>query len=219
MSRLEDLKQKAKKGGGFFSLPKEEQDEYQALKGTAEMVEIKKDELDGIIARLGKLEQEAKSGQKNAGLFTEDNEWRELEEDQKVYTATIRKWRKTASDPFLYTIGWQYDRDEFNEKTREKEQWYKFKFLNEKDEEVEAEMPILNFVKSAEREKVDIVEKKVKKLSKVVDYTHAVKVDYAKYKSEAGGKVPMTVTMEEVKCVVKLEDGRVIELSDKFLNA
>lgn len=224
--RLEEMKAKSVELNTVQWMSPEEQVEFKELtdlseasKQQEEVVEIKKADLEGILARVSQLEKEARSGQKKAGLYP-NSEWREAPEEEKVYTATMRTWKNVADDLPIFITDWYYLKDSFNERTRITEQIYLFRGKDWDGKSVEFELPLLEFVKKAERIEVKVLNKSVKKLSKTSGYVNASQVKFSEYKTVVGGKVPLVETMDEIFVDVETEDGRVFKgLPQRMLNA
>lgn len=209
---------------GWSNLTEKEKDEYSELtkksdsttdskdeppkeKGP-ETVEVKKSELEGIMARLNELES-AKE-QREEGLH--DGKWKKVDDKQGVRTATLR-----CLDG-KYAVDLYHERDEFNTKTQEKDVFYKIKWLLPDNEYEETEMLLKDFVQNVPRQEVSIDDLKKEKLKQVVKKTRRVEVDYAKYRSKPGDIVDMTVVRDRLTYQVTLPDGRKFRLDASKLN-
>ena len=190
-------------------------------------VTIPKEQLQGLLQRISALEAAKEVQETDSGL--EATGWQEIKEEDRKYIATIRKWRETPDNEWMYAIDWYFHRVERDEKTGEKDLIYRIKWLKEsikggekiQDKElVETEMKLPEFIKSAIREKVEISDKEVKKLQKSTgELAEVAKVDYTKYKTTRLGKVPMYVTADSITYKVKLPNGRLVRLKQDRLNA
>jgi len=224
--RLEGLALK-----GWVHLTKEEKEEYSGLKKelvesqspteeapveteevpvkTEETVEIKKSQLDGIMARLNQLE----SGkiEREEGLY--DSKWKKVDENAANKKATLR-----CLDG-KYAIDLKFSRNDFNTKTQEKDVFYNVTWLTESGEEEVTEMLLKDFINNVPRQEVEISDKRSEKLEmNTGKKTMIVDVDYSNFKSKSAGNTDMTVTMDKVTYTVHLPDDRKFPLDASKLN-
>ncbi len=176
-------------------------------------IEIDKNKLDGLIARIESLESEKK-------LTKEPGEW---EVDKEAFTGNRTATMRTKEGKYL--IDWKFDphagigKIYFNPNTREKELIYVITLLDEKgetskEEFVWGELPHLPTVE------VKLMDKEVQQLKKNTGVTrNKVKVDFDGYKSTKGSTVPLMVTAKRITYTVELPDGRKLKLDSSRLNA
>lgn len=232
---------------GWKNLGAEEREEYQALKPdgdlpddldtqtetvktnqrpdtdaqgqASDVVEVKKGVLESLMARIENLEQSNKAYERKAGLYP-TGEWKEAEDQERVYKATLRKWRESTDQSYMYVVGLQWLKDQWEPNKQEMIKLYTVTFRKEDNTEESKNMNLVDFIKTSEREEVTILERKVKKLVSVSGYVRQrkVKPDGDGWEIEHGGRVPLQVTREEATVTVKLPDGRVWDLPEKRLN-
>ena len=77
-------------------------------------------------------------------------------------------------------------------------------------EEKEEEMNLPEFMNFA-RAEVTILDEKKEKMKKTTGKTKLVKVNYAKYKSESLGTVPIVVNAEKITYNIELPSGKVLK--------
>jgi len=168
-------------------------------------VTVGKTELNKILERLAELENDKKHDDRKQKI--QSDKWEVDDEGKRILTATLR--RKDVDDKIYYATELKFVRKQFNENLREVELIYKVTWLGV-DETIDEEMPLPQFM-TYEREEVKITGEKVVKLKKTVGTTNLVKVDYDKYSSRVIGKVPVTVTAEDITYDVLLPDGRILK--------
>src|SRR3990167_1375479 len=238
MSRLDVLKAK-----GWPKLTKEEKDEYtkllegeqnakwnlQEAKSTiqeekSDTVEISKSTLQDLVSRLDRIEKE-KAVRGRDPVTLGDPEWKESKNEKRIYTATLRKYRETTDEDYLYVVDLHHLKWEKNPDTLEREQIYKIYMFDPKDKETLEEgkriiksMSIRDFCVNLEREEVKISESKKNVLEKVTGSTHKTIYEYDKWKSYQGDRVPMTVTRDDIECFVEMENGMKFWINANKLN-
>lgn len=166
-------------------------------------VSVDKIELSKILDRLDELEAEKKAATKGK-VFSD--KWEVEDEENKSLKATLRT--KDIDGEEYYATSLKFVRKEFNRETREINLIYKVTWTGA--DEVEEEMSLPEFMSFARAEVVILNEKK-EKLKKVTGKTKLVKVNYAKYKSESLGTVPMTVSAERISYDIELPSGKVLK--------
>src|SRR3990167_2075476 len=142
-------------------------------KGSSEgVVEIGKRDLEGLLARLDRLEQMKQGVERNAGLQTR-GDWQNVKETTKLKTATIRKYREKTDESYKYVIWREFLMSRWNVEKRTDEQIYKIHLYDPADKETMTNplvitKPLLEFAKTFEKEQVTILEMKKEKQEKVV---------------------------------------------------
>ena len=231
MSRLQELKDK-----GWKNLTGEEREEYQALKSDDELVEdlpeqkpeerleeetieIKKSAIESLLARVETLESANRSHEMKAGLYP-TGEWEEKTEKKRIHIATLKKFRETTDDEYMYTVDWRFLKLARDQITNELIQIYKITFRKKNGELVERNMSLSDFAKIIEREEVTILEKKKKSYISVVGRTRTRIVDPEGdgYHVKVGDFVPMKVTRDEYTCTIKMKDGTTFDIPESRLN-
>lgn len=199
---------------------KNEKKEKKEKAEETEYVKVKKADLEGILARFEQMDKETRSAQRQSGLYAgQDMDWKATPEEEKVYTATMRTWKEEATDLPTFVYSWRYSKDVFNERTRQVEQIYTFNGEDWEGKSVEFQLPLLDFVKKAERVQVNILDKKIRKLSKTTGAVNASRVQGG-YNTVVGGKVPLVETMNEITLDIQTEDGRIFRgIPERYLNA
>jgi len=248
MSRLQDLRVK-----GWPNLNIDEKREYQSLLAQEkeegklverakitmaaqedsseasdgdkpDLIQVDKQTLSDLIARIEGLEQEKISHRKQAGLYKQGT-WKEIERKEKIRMATLRKYRPTTDDTYKYVFDLKFFQNKWNSELRVDEQLYQFMLYDPKDPEtLKAGHQLVEifslkfFAASFEKEQVKLVDKRVKKMKQMVGKTDKIVYEYDKYKATSLGRVPMFVEREEVEFLVEMEDGVKFWLSADRLN-
>jgi len=201
MSRFDELKEKEWK-----NLSMKERAEYKELKTKqGETVEIPKNQLEGIMARLSELES-TEHKPKNSG------EWEEVDNSDDVKTATLR----FKDDK--YCIDMWFHKNEINERLGEKELVYKFKWLLPDGTYEETESKLTDFCAEVEKVKVKLIATDVVTKRRHTGKALKKNVDYGKHRSTAGGWVDTYETKDEITYVALLPDGRKIKLPETKFN-
>ena len=225
--RFTELREKMKEAGGYFKLSKEDQAEYKALKDATDTqvpqsgddsVTLPKSQLDGLLARLDRLEAENKQ-MSTSKLKQGENEW---EEDIEEYSGKRKATMRTLNGKYL--IDWRHDPHQgigkiiFNDNTRETEHIYQITLLDADGNITTEDFSWKNLPKLP-KEEVLILDKKIQRFKKKTGMARKKKTDWAEYRSEELGSVPMYVKEEKISYTIELPDKRKIELDSSRLNA
>lgn len=240
MDRLKELKEK-----GWKNLNAEERKEFKALTGDSQFsnvdnsgafggggtggrevdtITIKKSDLQDLVAHeVSKATQALQrgnvSGNREAGL----NGYQPyVEPKQKVYTATIRKYRPNTDEDYCLITDWKHLRWDYNELSRKHDKdIYKVKLRAYNGEEKWVEMPLEEMNLVNEFETVSILEKSNNKKQRTHGFTYKKFVDNGGYTHSdvsTSERVPLIELKDDFTCKVQLENGDVLTIREDRLN-
>lgn len=143
---------------------------------------------------------------------------------QKIYTATIRKFRKDADSPWELVVDWKVMKNNvWDENTRRfNKTIYKVTFQNLEtgEQRVEDNFALEDFIKVNNYEKVKIIELKKEPLQRVHGYTHTKRKTKEGYVTDEplDVEVELLETMDFITAVVEFDNGKRMEIPADRLN-
>lgn len=226
-NRLEELKQKIKENGGYFSLTADEKEEYKKLKAESEpqlaqlslqaettqkedTVTISKAAFDEILARVARLE-----GNPNTAINKQTNtDWQPDGEEKRQFVATMRMLGEK------FVVDWKRARKQLNPVTRDWEDIYSIKMMDNGGEIEEGEITLSNFAKLPSQQ-VKIIDIKSVPGKQVFGKVQETIHDYDSYgkKSRPGSTVDNVVRSLKRTFIVDFGNGIIRELEERQLNA
>lgn len=211
--RWEELKAK-----GFVNLVGNERKEYSTLKQVfgetepttqSEEVTVSKASLEGLLSRVQQLEEERRV---QAMGISQPGDWEEVGEVvEPVRDATLRTLEGS------YLIDWKFARRQFNTDTREMDQWFNIKLIDDNLAETEQQITLSDFAK-LDRSMVKILSSEKKHIQRKVGVTRAKIVDYERWQTRVGKEVPLIIRGLVMTCEVQLPGGKIIKLNADRLN-
>lgn len=232
MDRLQELKQK-----GWKNLNGDERKEFQRLDAETPTVApadtrsaddgtvtIRKDDLKAMIAdEVSKatqtLQQANRSLERQAGM---GNYQPYKPPKEKVYTATLRKYRSNTDEPFSLITDWKHLRFDYNELSRKHDKdIYKVKLRGMDGSEKWVEMPLEDMNLVNDFETVTILKKTNDMKQRIHGYTYKKYMDKDNYiysDRPTAERVPLIELKDDFTCEVQLENGDKITLPESRLN-
>lgn len=173
---------------------------------------------------LRQMVEEMLKGERSGKSILKDNDWHDLElPKQRKYTATLKLWQKDYRSPKGLVVDWKRSRfgmDSDGEKTEFFDVTVRY---DDGNEEV-VELPIIEFSRMNEIERVEIVSMKERKLQMKEGETRAsvIEVDDAGISTVMDRKttqvVPLVVIKNEPIATIRRANGQTMQLPVNRLN-